>query len=134
MTSATQPFGTHRTKPARPDLGVVDLEAQPRGQQHAGRRDHPHQPGFAVGGLQDDDGQADIGPVLGGDALDQRALLALGARRGVAANLPVVVHGADRALAQPRPQIGPRTATSGQRNLPHQPGGGVPGGIGQVCP
>ena len=43
------------------DLGVVDLEPEAGGQQHAERRDHPHQPGLLVGGLQHDDGQADIG-------------------------------------------------------------------------
>jgi hypothetical protein len=52
-----------------------------------------------IGGLQDDDGEADIGAVLGGDALDQRALVALRSRRGVAADLPVAMHRFDRALA-----------------------------------
>src|SRR5581483_1677836 len=45
-----------------------------------------------------DHGQADIGAILGNDALDERALLALRPRRGIAANLPVLVHGAHRAL------------------------------------
>ena len=86
----------HEAGPA--ELGVVDLEPEARRQQHARRGDHPHQPGLLVRGLQHDHGQPDIGPVLGGDALDQRALLGLGARRGVAADLPVAVDGADRAL------------------------------------
>ena len=33
------------------DIGVVDLEPQAGGQQHAERRDHPHQPRLLVGGL-----------------------------------------------------------------------------------
>ena len=88
----------HEAGPA--ELGIVDLQPQARRQQHAGRGDHPHDPGLLVRGLQDDHGQADIGPVFGGDALDQRALLGLGAGRRVAADLPVAMDGADRALRE----------------------------------
>ena len=42
--------------------------------------------------------EPDVRPVLGGDALNQRALLVLRARRGVAADLPVAMHGAHGAL------------------------------------
>ena len=80
------------------DVAAVDLEAEPRRQQHAERSDHPHQPALLIGGLQHDDGEADIGPVLGGHALHQRALLALSAGRRVAADLPVAMHRAHRAL------------------------------------
>ena len=84
------------------DVGIVDLEAEAGRQQHAERRHHAHQPALGVGGLEHDHGQADIGAVLGGHALDQRALLALGAGRRVAADLPVFVHRLDRALGSGR--------------------------------
>ena len=86
----------HEAGPAQ--LGVVDLEPEAGGQQDAGRGDHPHDPGLLVGGLQDDHRQPDIGPVLRRDALNQHALLGLGAGRSVAADLPVAVDGSDRAL------------------------------------
>src|SRR5262249_60937118 len=60
--------------------------------------DHAHEAALLIGGLEHDHGEADISAILGGDALDQRALLALGAGWRVAADLPVVVNRLDRAL------------------------------------
>ena len=51
-----------------------------------------------VGGPEHDDRDADIRAILGRDALQERALLLLGARRGVAAELPVAESGADHPL------------------------------------
>ena len=98
ITSATQPFGRQRTKPARPRSAVVDLEAEAGGQQHAERRQHAHDSRLLVGRLQHDHGQADVLAVLGGDELHQHALLALGAGRRVAAHLPVGMGRANRRL------------------------------------
>ena len=60
--SATQPLGRQRTKPARPTSSLSSFRPS-RGQQHAERRDHAHQPALLVGGFQHDDGQAGIGAV-----------------------------------------------------------------------
>jgi hypothetical protein len=70
--------------------------------EDAERGDHPHQLALLVGGLEHDHGQAGIGAVLGHHALDQGALLALRARRGIAADLPVAMHRAHRALRMGR--------------------------------
>jgi hypothetical protein len=51
-----------------------------------------------IGGLEHDYGQTDICAILRGDALNQRTLLALCPRRGVAAHLPVVMDRFHRAL------------------------------------
>ena len=91
------------------DVGLVDLQPEAGRQQHAERRQHAHQPALLVGGLQHDHGEADIGAVLGGDALDQGALLALRAGRRVAADLPVAVDRLHRAL---RRAAGAAPATS----------------------
>ena len=80
------------------DVGLIDLQSEPGREQHADRRNHTQQSALLVGGFQYDHGQTDIGAILGSDALNERALLALGARRCVTANLPVVVNGLDRAL------------------------------------
>ena len=80
------------------DVGIVDLEAEAGRQQHAHRGHHAQQARFVVGGLEDDDGDTDIGAVFGGHALNQRALLTLSTRRGIATNLPVAMHRADGAL------------------------------------
>ena len=82
------------------DVLVVQLQPQPRRQQHPQRRDHAHQPALLVGGLQHDHGQAGIGAVFRYHALDQRALLGFRAGRRVAANLPVAVNGTHRALGR----------------------------------
>ena len=80
------------------DVLIVELQAQARGQQYAERRHHPHQLALLVGGFQHDHGEAGVGAVLGHHALDQGALLALRARRGVAADLPVAMDRPHRAL------------------------------------
>ncbi len=94
------------------------LRPRPEGKQHAERRQHPHQPALLVGGLQHDHGEADIWSVFGGHALDQRALLGLGAGRGVAADLPVAMHRAHDALRRTS-AAGPqaRRRVSGQRHV-----------------
>jgi hypothetical protein len=51
-----------------------------------------------IGRFQHNDGEADIRPVFCGHALDQGALLALRARRRVAADLPVAVYRFDGSL------------------------------------
>src|SRR6476660_10026236 len=90
-------------EPGPPDIGLVDLEPEAGRQQHAKWRHHAHQPAFLVGGLEHDHGQADIGTIFGRYALDQRALFGLGPRRRIAANLPVLVNGLDRALSERAP-------------------------------
>src|SRR5579863_5659013 len=85
------------------DIGIVDLEAEPGRQQHPERRDDAHQAAFLIAGLEHDHRQPDIGAVLGGYALHQRALLALRTRRGVAADLPVAMDRTDRALCRGLP-------------------------------
>ena len=99
------------------DIGLVDLEPEARRQQHAERCNHAHQPAFLVGGLEHDHGQADIGAVLGGDALDQGALLGFGARRRITADLPVFVHRLDGALGKGAARGGERQQR-GQRQRP----------------
>ena len=91
ITSAMQPVGRQRTKPARPTSAWSTFRPRPGGQQHAERRDDAQQPALAVGRLQHDHHEIDVRPVLGRDALDQRALLLLGAGRRLAAHLPVAV-------------------------------------------
>src|SRR5215472_9357621 len=81
-----------------PHVLVVELQAQSGGQQHAERRYYPHQPALLVGGLEHDHGQTGIGAVLCHHALDQGALLVLRAGRRVAADLPVAMCRAHRAL------------------------------------
>ena len=99
ITSATQPLGRQRTKPARPMSVLVDLEAEAGGQEHAERRQDAHDARLLVGGLEHDHRQPDIVAVLGGDELHEHALLALSAGRRVAADLPVAVGRADGRLA-----------------------------------
>ena len=88
-TSATQPVfeAAHETGAA--DIRLVDLEAEPGGQEHAERRDDAQEPALPVRRLQDDDHEGDVRPVFGGHVLDDGALLGLGARRRLAAHLPV---------------------------------------------
>ena len=97
-TSATQPLGRQRTKPARPTSTLSSFRPRPEGSSTPERRHHPHQLALLVGGLQHDHGQAGIGAVLSHHALDQGALLGLGAGRGVAADLPVAMDRPHRAL------------------------------------
>src|SRR3974390_2256303 len=85
-------------EPGAADIGLVDLQSESRGQQHTQRSHHPHKPAPLVGGLEHDHCETDIGAVFRGHALYQGALLSFGAGRGVAADLPVLVHRLDRAL------------------------------------
>src|SRR5215213_6948278 len=57
------------------NIGLVDLEAEAGRQEHPERGDHPEQPALAVRRLEHDYQQGDVGPVLGGDALHDGALL-----------------------------------------------------------
>src|SRR3954452_19408378 len=86
----------HETRAA--DVSRVDLQAEAGREEHAEGRQHPHESALLIRGLQYDHSQADVGAVLGRDALDQGALFALCAGRRVAADLPVAMHGLDRAL------------------------------------
>ena len=78
------------------------LQPKAGGQQHAQGGDHPHQLALLVGGLQHDHGKAGVGAVFGHHALNQGALLALRARRGIAADLPVAMDRPHRALGAGR--------------------------------
>src|SRR6266702_744603 len=80
------------------DVLIVDLETKARRQQDAKRGHHPHQAALLVRGLQYDDRESDIRPVLRGHALHQRTLLALCAGRRIATDLPIAMHGFDRTL------------------------------------
>jgi hypothetical protein len=68
--------------------------------QHAERRDDAQQPAFAVRGLENDHDEIDVGLVLGGDALEESALLPACARRRFATQFPVAVLGFDDTLRQ----------------------------------
>ena len=72
-------------------LGAVDVEAEALGQEHAERRQHAQDARLLVGGLEHDHRQPDIVAVLGGDVLDEGALLGLAPGGRVAADLPVAV-------------------------------------------
>ena len=120
--------GQAADEPGAADIHLVDLEPEPGRQQHAHRGDDPHQLGFVIGGLEDDDSEADIGAVFRGHALDEGALLALGSGRGVAADLPIVVDRFDRALGgglilwlQPKRQPPWRLATPTWRPCRRRP-------------
>src|ERR1700683_3728812 len=91
-------IGQAADKPGAADVDIVELQAEAGGQEHAEWRHHAHQLALLICGLQHDDGEAGIGAVFGYHALDQGALLALRARRGVAANLPVAMDRSYRAL------------------------------------
>src|ERR1700722_6971279 len=80
------------------DIGLVDLEAEARGNQHAKRRDDAQQATLAVCRLEHDDDQGDVGTVLRRHALYERALLPRGAGRRFATGFPVAVFGFDDAL------------------------------------
>lgn len=83
--------GQAADEPGPADIHLVDLEAKPGRQQHPHRGDHPHQLGFVISGLEDDDSEADIGAIFRGHALNEGALLALGSGRSVATDLPIIV-------------------------------------------
>src|SRR3954449_9914814 len=80
------------------DIGLIDFEAEAVRQQHAERCDDAQEPALAVGGLEHDHDQIDVGLVLGGAALPQSALLAARAGWRLAAQLPIAVLGFDDAL------------------------------------
>src|SRR6202034_4828944 len=71
-------------EPRAADVVIIDFEPEAGRQEHPERGDDAHEPALLVGGLEDNDGQADIGAVLRRHTLHQRALLALRARRRVA--------------------------------------------------
>src|SRR5262245_25670676 len=73
------------------DVLAVDLESEPGGQQHAERNHYAKQLLVLADRLIEHDRETDIRPVLGGDALHQRAFLFLGPRRGAAGDLPGAV-------------------------------------------
>ena len=85
---------------------VVDLEADPGRQQHAERRDDAQETRLAVGGVERDDDQRQVGPLLVDDAEDDGALLVGRAGRRLAARLPVAVLVLDRALGEGRARRG----------------------------
>ena len=82
------------------------LKAEAGGQKDAQRRHHAHQLALLIGGFEDDHRETGVGAVLGDDALNQGALLTLRPGGRIAADLPVAVHGLDRALGvrRQRPQ------------------------------
>ena len=82
------------------------MQAQPVRQQHAERRQHAQQPGLLVGRLEHDDAQPHIRLILGGDVLDNGALLEAGTRRGVATHLPIAILGFDHPLRRRRRRRG----------------------------
>ena len=94
---------------------VVDPQADARRQQHPERRDHPHEPRLAIGGVEHDDDQNQIRPLLVDDAEHDRTLLVGGAGRRLAARHPVAVLVFDRALRVGR---GRRTAAPARSARP----------------
>ena len=98
------------------DIGGVDLQAEPGRQQHAERRQDAQEAALLVGGLQDQHGEGDVRPVIGRDALNQRALLLLRAGRRVAADLPVAMV----PLTAPWPRR--RRSRQGRAAAPARPG------------
>ncbi len=99
-TSAMQPLGRQRTKPARPMSTLSILRPRPDGSSTPSGATTRISRLLCVGGLEHDHGQADIGAVFRRHALDQRALLGFGAGRSVAADLPIFMHRFDRALRE----------------------------------
>src|SRR5262249_46112674 len=80
---------------------LIDLEPEPRGQKHADRRDDAHEARLRIRGLEHDDGEPDIGAILGGHALDEPTLLALrGAPRVGAPRRPGAPGGVPRRPCQ----------------------------------
>ncbi len=99
-TSATHPLRQAAHEGDAAHIGAVHIEPEAVGQQHAQRRQHPQQPGLPIGGFQHDHRQPDIGLILGRHVLDDGALLEAGARRRVAAHLPVAILGLHHALGE----------------------------------
>src|SRR6185295_2424195 len=81
------------------NIRAVDFQTENGRQQDAERSEHSHQTAFLIGRLQHDNGETDIGPILGGDALNQGTLFALRAGRRVAADLPFAECRFDHALS-----------------------------------
>src|SRR6516162_30124 len=92
------PIGQTTDEASASDVGLVDLEPEAGGKQYADGRNHAHEAALLIGGLEHEYGKADIGAIFGSDALNERALLPLGAGRRVAADLPVIVDRLDGAL------------------------------------
>ena len=105
-------------------VGLVDFQSETGRQQHAKRDNHAHEPALLVRGLQHDHRQRDIGAILGDDALNKRALFALGAGRVVAADLPVPVHRPHRALGGGK--VGGADQRAGQCGNQHLMNGSSP--------
>src|SRR5262249_6757851 len=61
-------------KAGAPDVDLIDLEPQACGQQHPKWSLDAHQARFLIGGFENQHRDADIGPILGDDALKQGAL------------------------------------------------------------
>ena len=66
---AMQPFGRAFYATQAPRLSVVDPQACARRKQHPERRDDPHEARLAVGGVEHDHHQNQVGPVLVDNAL-----------------------------------------------------------------
>ena len=80
------------------DILLVDFQAKAGREQDADGSEHAQNAG-TVGKFLEVDGEADVIAVLGGDTLNERANLALGARGGVLAHhLPIAVLGLYRAF------------------------------------
>ena len=62
-----------------PNIGLVDLQPEPGGKQHAHGGDDTHEPALLVGGLEHHHGEADTGAIFRHDRLHERALLLQGA-------------------------------------------------------
>ncbi len=85
-----------------PDIDIVDLQPEAGGKQDTERRDHAQKLALSVRRLEDDHDQIDVWPILGGDALQQGALLMRRAGRRLATDFPIAVLGFDNALGQSR--------------------------------
>ena len=70
------------------DILAVDIQAETIWQKHAQGCQYTQDLGVSVGGLQRDDRQANLGPVVGNDILQQRTLFGGGAGSALAYDRP----------------------------------------------
>ena len=98
-TWAMHPLARHCKSSRRPKSSSSILNPLPRAGARQ-RRDHAHEPGFAIGGVEHDDDQRQIWPVAVDDAEHDGALLGRRAGGRFAARLPVPVLGPDDALCE----------------------------------